>query len=130
MEHYNLPKLPYDYKDLQPYISAEVLTLHHDKHHAAYVAAANMLLDKIADARNNKIEIDYKSIDLFPFRGRFHSVIFTVLGFRAVSCNTMVTTITTPSMAKFFPRFPASTVFPKNPVMTAPEAIPTRFINP
>ena len=62
MEKYNLPKLPYDYKDLEPYMSAEVLTLHHDKHHAAYVNAANTLLDKISDARKNKTEIDYKSI--------------------------------------------------------------------
>jgi len=62
MEKYNLPKLPYDYKDLEPYISAEVLTLHHDKHHAAYVAGANALLDKIQDARNNNAELDYKSV--------------------------------------------------------------------
>jgi Fe-Mn family superoxide dismutase len=62
MEKYNLPKLPYDYKDLEPYMSAEVLTLHHDKHHAAYIAAANALLDKIQDSRNNNTELDYKSI--------------------------------------------------------------------
>ena len=62
MEHYNLPKLPYDYKDLEPYISEAVLMLHHDKHHAAYVNAANALLDKIADARKNNTELDYKSV--------------------------------------------------------------------
>ena len=62
MEHYTLPKLPYDYKDLEPYMSAEVLTLHHDKHHAAYVNAANVLLDKITDARKNDAELDYKSV--------------------------------------------------------------------
>jgi len=61
MEHYNLPKLPYDYKDLEPYISAEVLTLHHDKHHAAYVNAANALLDKIEAARKSGEVIDFKS---------------------------------------------------------------------
>ena len=47
MEKYNLPKLPYGYKDLEPYMSEQTLILHHDKHHAAYVNAANMLLDKI-----------------------------------------------------------------------------------
>ena len=62
MEHYNLPKLPYGYKDLEPYMSEEVLTLHHDKHHAAYVNAANALLDKIQDARDKKTELDYKSV--------------------------------------------------------------------
>ena len=62
MEHYNFPKLPYGYKDLEPYMSAEVLTLHHDKHHAAYVNAANLLLDKIQDARDKNTELDYKSV--------------------------------------------------------------------
>lgn len=34
---YELPALPYDYKALDPYISAQTLEFHHDKHHAAYV---------------------------------------------------------------------------------------------
>ena len=62
MEKYKLPDLPYGYKDLEPYISAEVLTLHHDKHHASYVNAANALLDKIQDARGKNTELDYKSL--------------------------------------------------------------------
>jgi Fe-Mn family superoxide dismutase len=62
MEKYKLPDLPYDYKALEPYMSAEVLTLHHDKHHAAYVNAANALLDKIQDARVKHSELDYKSV--------------------------------------------------------------------
>jgi superoxide dismutase, Fe-Mn family len=62
MEKYKLPDLPYGYKDLEPYISAEVLTLHHDKHHAAYVNAANALLEKIQDARDKNSELDYKSV--------------------------------------------------------------------
>ena len=59
---YKLPNLPYGYKDLEPYMSAEVLTLHHDKHHAAYINAANALLDKISDARQKNSELDYKSV--------------------------------------------------------------------
>jgi Fe-Mn family superoxide dismutase len=62
MEKYKLPELPYDYKDLEPYMSAEVLTLHHDKHHAAYVNAANALVDKIQEARDKKTELDFKSV--------------------------------------------------------------------
>src|ERR1035437_8671703 len=62
MEKYKLIDLPYDYKALEPYMSAEVLTLHHDKHHAAYVNAANALLDKIQDARDKNAELDYKSV--------------------------------------------------------------------
>jgi len=38
---YQLPPLPYDYGDLEPYIDAETMKLHHDKHHAAYVKGAN-----------------------------------------------------------------------------------------
>jgi len=62
MEKFNLPKLSYGYKDLEPYMSEEVLTLHHDKHHAGYVNTANALLDKIDDARKNNSELDYKSV--------------------------------------------------------------------
>ncbi|MCI0466482.1 MAG: superoxide dismutase [Beijerinckiaceae bacterium] len=39
-----LPALPYAYDSLQPYLSAETLEFHHDKHHAAYVSTANNLL--------------------------------------------------------------------------------------
>ncbi len=59
---YNLPGLPYGYKDLEPYMSEEVLTLHHTKHHQGYVNAANALLEKIWDAREKDLELDYKSI--------------------------------------------------------------------
>jgi Fe-Mn family superoxide dismutase len=49
---YTLPDLPYDYAALEPHYSAEILQLHHDKHHAAYVAGANTTLEKLADARD------------------------------------------------------------------------------
>lgn len=62
MEKYNLPNLPYGYKDLEPYMSEEVLKLHHDKHHAGYVTAANALLDKIDSARKSGEVIDFKSV--------------------------------------------------------------------
>lgn len=50
METYTLPDLPYDYGSLAPHISAELLKLHHSKHHAAYVKGANDTLEKLADA--------------------------------------------------------------------------------
>ncbi|HEY9794641.1 MAG TPA: superoxide dismutase [Leptolyngbyaceae cyanobacterium] len=40
---YELPALPYDYKALEPLISASTLEFHHDKHHAAYVTNYNNL---------------------------------------------------------------------------------------
>ena len=62
MEKYKLPDLPYAYDALAPYMSEEVLKLHHDKHHAAYVNAANALVDKIQEARDKNAELDYKSV--------------------------------------------------------------------
>jgi Fe-Mn family superoxide dismutase len=51
MPMYTLPDLPYDFSALEPHYSAEVLELHHDKHHAAYVAGTNTTLERLADAR-------------------------------------------------------------------------------
>jgi Fe-Mn family superoxide dismutase len=48
---YALPDLPYDYGDLAPHISGEIMELHHSKHHNAYVTGANTALEKLADAR-------------------------------------------------------------------------------
>lgn len=62
MEKYKLPDLPYGYKDLEPYMSEEVLKLHHDKHHAGYVKSANALSDKLEDARKNNTDLDFKSV--------------------------------------------------------------------
>jgi len=49
---YSLPDLPYDYAALEPHISGQILELHHDKHHAAYVAGANTAIEKLAEARD------------------------------------------------------------------------------
>jgi Fe-Mn family superoxide dismutase len=48
---YTLPDLPYDFGALEPHYSAEVLELHHDKHHAAYVQGANDTIEKLRVAR-------------------------------------------------------------------------------
>jgi len=47
---FTLPPLPY--KSLDPVIDDPTLALHHDKHHAAYVAGANKALDELAKARD------------------------------------------------------------------------------
>jgi superoxide dismutase, Fe-Mn family len=41
---FKLPELPYAYDALKPYMSAETLEFHHDKHHNAYVETGNKLL--------------------------------------------------------------------------------------
>ncbi|MDR7384492.1 superoxide dismutase [Promicromonospora iranensis] len=53
MPVYTLPDLPYDYAALEPHISGRIMELHHDKHHAAYVAGANAALDALAAARES-----------------------------------------------------------------------------
>jgi Fe-Mn family superoxide dismutase len=58
---YTLPKLPYDYRSLAPYISEDQLTLHHTKHHQAYVTGANALLEKFDKARKEKTDFDVKA---------------------------------------------------------------------
>ncbi|MBX5328398.1 MAG: superoxide dismutase [Candidatus Bathyarchaeota archaeon] len=58
---YALPKLPYGYGDLTPYMSEEQLTIHHSKHHQAYVNAANAILQKLDKARKENTDIDVKS---------------------------------------------------------------------
>lgn len=52
MNPYTLPDLPYDYNALEPHVSAEILTLHHGKHHAAYVKNANRTLEQLEEARS------------------------------------------------------------------------------
>ncbi len=52
-EQYTLPELPYDYSALEPHISARIMELHHDKHHATYVKGANTAVEQIAEARES-----------------------------------------------------------------------------
>uniref|UniRef100_UPI00358EB35F superoxide dismutase [Mn], mitochondrial n=1 Tax=Myxine glutinosa TaxID=7769 RepID=UPI00358EB35F len=47
---HTLPDLPYDYGALEPHISAEIMQLHHSKHHAAYVNNLNVVEEKFAEA--------------------------------------------------------------------------------
>lgn len=49
---FTLPDLPYDYNALEPVISAEIMQIHHQKHHAAYVSNLNIALDKFEEARS------------------------------------------------------------------------------
>jgi superoxide dismutase, Fe-Mn family len=54
MNRYVLPDLPYDYNALEPYISAQIMQLHHDKHHRGYVDGANRALEEIQEALAQK----------------------------------------------------------------------------
>ncbi|WNZ90405.1 superoxide dismutase SodA [Streptococcus iniae] len=52
-----LPELPYAYDALEPQFDQETMTLHHDKHHATYVANANVALEKHPEIGENLEEL-------------------------------------------------------------------------
>jgi Fe-Mn family superoxide dismutase len=72
MNRYVLPDLPFDYGALEPHISAEIMKLHHDKHHRAYVDGANKTLAELAEARAKS---DYTRIAALE-----HALAFNVSG--------------------------------------------------
>jgi len=43
---YSLPKLPYDYKALEPHIDAQTMEIHYTKHHQTYINNVNAALEK------------------------------------------------------------------------------------
>lgn len=47
---HTLPDLTYDYGALEPHISAEIMQLHHSKHHATYVNNLNVTEEKYQEA--------------------------------------------------------------------------------
>jgi Fe-Mn family superoxide dismutase len=53
---FKLPPLGYDYDALEPYIDAETMKIHHDKHHAAYVAKLNDAIAKAPGWEKKTIE--------------------------------------------------------------------------
>ncbi|XKM13437.1 Fe-Mn family superoxide dismutase [Orbaceae bacterium ac157xtp] len=64
---YTLPPLPYEYDALEPYIDAETMHLHHDKHHQTYVNNANAVVDTLsADIKALSAEELLKNLDKVP----------------------------------------------------------------
>jgi superoxide dismutase, Fe-Mn family len=66
---YTLPPLPYPYDALEPHVSAEILKLHHDKHHQAYVDGANRAQKELAQQRDSG---DYSLIEYWEKKLAFH----------------------------------------------------------
>ena len=56
-----LPPLPYPYEALEPFISKEIMTLHHTKHHQTYVNALNAAEEAYAKASSPKERIALQS---------------------------------------------------------------------
>jgi len=53
---YELPKLPYDYSALEPYIDAKTMEIHYTKHHQTYVDKLNAALEKYPDLMGRPVE--------------------------------------------------------------------------
>lgn len=66
---YELPPLPYPADALEPYYDAATVTLHHGKHHAAYVAGLNSALEKLEAARASN---DFAAIKHLSREVAFH----------------------------------------------------------
>ena len=71
MVRYQIPKMPYSYDDLEPFIDSQTMTIHHQKHHQGYVDGLNKSLEEIGGASHpqyiSSILSDLKSL---PESGR------------------------------------------------------------
>ena len=56
MAQYTLPDLPYAHNALEPHIDARTMEIHHDKHHAAYVAKLNEALAGHPDLESKPVQ--------------------------------------------------------------------------
>jgi len=48
MVQYQLPRLPYGYDELEPFIDEQTMKIHHQKHHQSYVDGLNKTLEEIS----------------------------------------------------------------------------------
>jgi len=53
---FTLPKLPYSYNALEPFIDAQTMELHYTKHHQAYITNLNLVVQKNPDLQNKSVE--------------------------------------------------------------------------
>ena len=66
MAEFTLPPLPYDAAALEPHIDAQTMTIHHDRHHQAYVTGLNTALKDQPDLQNKSVEELLKGINDVP----------------------------------------------------------------
>ena len=63
---FKLPPLGYDYDALEPFIDAETMKIHHDKHHAAYVSKLNAAVAEAPGLEKKTIREILTSLDTAP----------------------------------------------------------------
>ncbi|KAG5220071.1 manganese superoxide dismutase [Salix suchowensis] len=73
---HTLPNLPYDYNALEPFISEEIMKLHHQKHHQTYVNGLNAAEESYASAQSTKEQIKLQSALKFNGGGHINHSLF------------------------------------------------------
>ena len=63
---FTLPDLPYPFDALEPHIDARTMEIHHDKHHAGYVAKLNAALEGHTELADMSIDDLISSLDSVP----------------------------------------------------------------
>jgi len=63
---FELPKLPYDYNALEPYIDTKTMEVHHDKHHAGYTNKLNAALENNPEFFKKSIVEILSNLDAVP----------------------------------------------------------------
>ena len=63
---YELPKLPYEYNALEPYIDAQTMEIHHSKHHQGYVDKLNAALESSSELQEKSLEDLLRSLESVP----------------------------------------------------------------
>ena len=63
---YELAPLPYDYAALEPFIDAETMKLHHDKHHQTYITNVNAALASHPDLAAKSVDDLIKDLNAVP----------------------------------------------------------------
>jgi superoxide dismutase, Fe-Mn family len=65
MKH-ELPELKYSYSALEPYIDELTMTIHHSRHHAAYVNNLNAALEKYPELQEKRVDELVASLESLP----------------------------------------------------------------
>ena len=82
---FELPKLPYDYKALEPHIDALTMEIHHSKHHGAYTSNLNAAIQG-TEMEGLSLEAILKDVSKYPVAVRNngggyynHNLFWTIL---------------------------------------------------
>jgi Fe-Mn family superoxide dismutase len=63
---FELPKLPYAVDALEPYIDAQTMSIHHTKHHQAYITNLNAAIEKHPELANQSLEDLLSNLNTVP----------------------------------------------------------------